>query len=91
MEEPIPTPEKHTLTWFEHLACGWPLIMVVVGGALGGALGGGAYALSAALFRRSGGNARNYIYSGLIGVGAIVAYFVVLFALMVLFPGIFKK
>src|SRR5689334_20192752 len=34
-----------------HLACGWPLVMVAIGGAIGGALGGAAYGINMAIYK----------------------------------------
>lgn len=34
-----------------HLVCGWPLLLVALGGAVGGALGGIAYSINIAIYR----------------------------------------
>jgi hypothetical protein len=34
-----------------HLLCGWPLVMVAIGGAIGGGLGGLAYGLNITLYK----------------------------------------
>ena len=34
-----------------HLLCGWPLVLVLVGGAIGGGLGGAAYAVNVAIYK----------------------------------------
>jgi hypothetical protein len=34
-----------------HLMCGWPLLLVAVGGAIGGLLGGLAYGANLAVYR----------------------------------------
>jgi hypothetical protein len=39
------------LSTLEHVLCGWPLILVFFGGAIGGALGGIAYAINVAIYR----------------------------------------
>lgn len=36
-----------------HFLCGWPLILVGLGGLIGGALGGIAYAINLALYKSS--------------------------------------
>ena len=36
-----------------HIACGWPLIMVGFGGAIGGGLGGAAYAINMNIYKSS--------------------------------------
>ena len=34
-----------------HAACGWPLVMVTFGGAIGGGLGGAAYGVNLMIFK----------------------------------------
>jgi hypothetical protein len=34
-----------------HLACGWPLVLVLVGGMIGGGLGGAAYGVNMGIYR----------------------------------------
>jgi hypothetical protein len=34
-----------------HLICGWPLVMVAFGGAIGGGLGGAAYGVNLYIFK----------------------------------------
>lgn len=34
-----------------HLLCGWPLLLVAIGGAVGGGLGGAAYAVNVAIYK----------------------------------------
>jgi hypothetical protein len=34
-----------------HLMCGWPLLLVGIGGAIGGGLGGAAYAINVAIYK----------------------------------------
>ncbi|MBI1249576.1 hypothetical protein GC197_17265 [bacterium] len=36
-----------------HILCGWPLLLVAIGGAIGGGLGGLAYGVSISLFKTS--------------------------------------
>ncbi|MDE2009140.1 MAG: hypothetical protein KGJ09_03580, partial [Candidatus Omnitrophica bacterium] len=38
------------LKWYEHLAAGWPLVMVFCGGAVGGLCGGAAYTINGKIF-----------------------------------------
>jgi len=33
-----------------HLLCGWPLVLVVLGGLIGGALGGAAYGINMSIY-----------------------------------------
>lgn len=34
-----------------HVLCGWPLILVLIGGLIGGALGAAAYAINTAIYK----------------------------------------
>ncbi len=34
-----------------HVMCGWPLLLVAIGGAIGGGLGGGAYGINIAIYK----------------------------------------
>ena len=36
-----------------HFFCGWPLLLIAIGGAIGGGLGGLAYGVSISLFKTS--------------------------------------
>ena len=79
------------LKWYEHLAAGWPLILVFIGGAVGGACGGMAYALNAKLFNSRISAPLKYVFSFLIGIACTVLYFLVIVMLVAMFPGLFKR
>jgi hypothetical protein len=44
-------PESVKLPAWAHLVCGWPLVMVAFGGAIGGGLGGAAYGVNLWIFK----------------------------------------
>jgi hypothetical protein len=44
-------PESVKMPSWAHLACGWPLVMVAFGGAIGGGLGGAAYGVNLWIFK----------------------------------------
>lgn len=76
------------LKWYEHLACGWPLILVFLGGAVGGGCGGAAYAISGRIFLNDKLSAgKKYGLSVLVGLGAIVLYVIIVAILVTVFPG----
>ena len=50
-QESTPVATSSKLPLQAHLACGWPLVLVFVGGAIGGGLGGMAYAINMAVYR----------------------------------------
>ena len=76
------------LKWHEHLVAGWPLLLLFVGGAIGGACGGAAYALNGKIFNSEIASHLKYVYSVLIGFGAVVLYVVVVAILVSIFPGL---
>jgi hypothetical protein len=87
-EKPEPTAK---LPWTCQLAAGWPILLVILGGALGGGCGGAAYAISISLFKKHGVNATTYLLSVLIGIAAIAIYLVIIVALAIAFPNLFKR
>lgn len=82
---------KAKLPWPAQLAAGWPLFLVAIGGLIGGACGGLAYGVSISIFKKKGVNTKTYLYSILIGIGGIILYIAVIFALAIAFPGLFRK
>lgn len=79
------------LKWYEHLAAGWPIILIFVGGAIGGGLGAAAYILNVRIFNKSISSAKKYIFSILIGIASVLACFIVIVTIAIIFPGFFKK
>jgi hypothetical protein len=70
-----PTQEKVPL--LAHILCGWPLVLVFIGGAIGGALGGVAYALNVAIYKTNLPTLVKVILNVVIGLGAIGLWYVV--------------
>ncbi|WP_312842948.1 hypothetical protein [Stutzerimonas nitrititolerans] len=64
------------LTAKAHILCGWPLILVAIGGAIGGGLGAAAYALNVAIYRSSMSRKAKITQNILSGLGAFVAWLV---------------
>ena len=91
MDDNNHTEEKEKLKWHEHLACGWPLALVGIGGALGGLCGGAAYAINAQIFGKNISKTKKYIYSFLVGAGAFATYFLVIVVLAIIFPDLFSE
>jgi hypothetical protein len=88
MENPRKDFFLKNLKWYEHLAAGWPLILMFLGGAVGGGCGGLAYALNGKIFNSKLSTHLKYIFSFLIGIGAILLYILVVIILFQLFPGL---
>lgn len=59
-----------------HLICGWPLVLVALGGAIGGGLGGAAYAVNLAVYKSEMPTLAKVLLNILIGGTAIVGWIV---------------
>ena len=49
---PPKLPEQKIPPW-AHVVCGWPLILVAIGGFIGGGLGGAAYGINIQIYKSS--------------------------------------
>lgn len=81
----------NNLKWYEHIAAGWSLILLIIGGVVGGAIGGLAYFLNVKIFNLKISKIKKYIYAILVGIAAIAAYLSLAVYLVLTFPGLFKK
>ena len=79
------------LKWYEILAACWPIVLVILGGAIGGACGGLACSLNIKLFNTKLSKPLKYIYSFLIGIGGILLYLFAIVLLATIFPNLFKR
>ena len=86
MNEETTKVKPQDLPSYAHAIAGWPLIMIVFGGALGGLCGGGAYGISMAMLKKRGVTPLSCLLSFLIGIAGIGLYFVVVVALALAFP-----
>ena len=59
-----------------HILCGWPLLLVAVGGMIGGALGGVAYGINIACYKSSMPVIFKIILNIIVGSAAIVVWIV---------------
>lgn len=80
---------ERTLSPIQHIICGWPLILVVIGGLIGGACGGAAYGINATVLKSNLSPVLKYLLVALVGIGAIAAYFLVVLGLAILWPNLF--
>ena len=62
--EPVAVPKS------AHLLCGWPLVMLFFGGAIGGGLGGAAYGINLTIYKSRIPVAAKVILNVLTGVCA---------------------
>ncbi|MFH1309266.1 MAG: hypothetical protein ABIH85_01150 [Candidatus Omnitrophota bacterium] len=79
------------LKWYEHIAIGWPLILIFVGGVLGAAFGGGAYFLNFKLFKSQLSKPLKYVYSFLVGIACVILYVTVIVILVHTFSGVTRR
>ncbi|MFC2951473.1 hypothetical protein ACFOOP_06005 [Marinicaulis aureus] len=84
-----PLSQMAGLTLPQKIACLWPLILIFVGGFIGGACGGGACAINIQIMRGSLPGPAKYALAVLTGIGAFVAYLLIVLVLALMFPGIF--
>lgn len=77
--EPTPpqTENKEKLPTSAYLMCGWPLVLIFVGGALGGGLGGAAFGINMALYKSKLPVAVKVILNILTGLAAIILWLVI--------------
>jgi len=54
-----------------HVMCGWPLLLVAIGGAIGGGLGGAAYGINVAIYKSKLPVAAKILLNLLTGAAAI--------------------
>ncbi|EPF93350.1 hypothetical protein GCM10025882_23060 [Acinetobacter gyllenbergii] len=68
---------KKKLKFKVYVMCGWPLILVLIGGAVGGGLGGIAYLLNLKLYNSNLSNIVKIILNILVGSTAIFLWSVI--------------
>lgn len=64
------------LKWYQWLWSGLPFVLVIIGGALGGLFGGIALAVNGRVFRTKLNSLARYSLTGLISLGAVIAYLI---------------
>ena len=68
---------KAKLTPIAHVMCGWPLLLVAIGGALGGGLGFAAYVINRAIYRSKLPVPAKVVLNILVGLSAIGIWMVI--------------
>lgn len=77
----VKLPKSDQLRWFEYAWIGLPLLLIMVGGAIGGASGFAAGHINGKIFRSSRAPWLRYALTGLVSLGSVVGW-VVLGALL---------
>lgn len=66
---------------YVHVICGWPLVLMLFGGAIGGGLGGAAYGLSVTIYSKTRSLIWTSLTSIMLGVLAFVLWYLIASAL----------
>lgn len=69
--ENVETLEKAPLLKKAHLLAGWPLLLILVGGAIGGAFAGLAYVINIKIYKSSLSKMQKILANLLCGMSAI--------------------
>ena len=65
------------LAWYEWVWAGFPLLLILVGGAIGGGLGAGAMTLNAHIFRSGLNGIVKYALSALVSLACITVWLLI--------------
>jgi hypothetical protein len=65
------------LEWYQYLWMSIPMLLLVLGGAIGALCGGLAAGISSRIFRSDRSQGMKYALTGLVSLGAFIGYFVV--------------
>ena len=71
-DKPQPRPK---LPISAHFMCGWPLLLVFIGGAIGGGLGGAAYAVNIGIYKANLPAPVKVVLNLLVGFAAVGIWF----------------
>jgi hypothetical protein len=74
-----------SLTWYEYVWMGLPILLVFVGGGIGALFGLTAVYSSARIFRSERTTTAKYFLSGLTSLGAVAAWLFVAIAIQLMF------
>jgi len=64
-----------SLPCIAHVLCGWPLLLIAIGGALGGGLGGAAYGINLSIYKSNLSVPAKVISILAVGLGAAGLWF----------------
>ena len=64
-----------------HILCGWPLVLVFIGGAIGGGLGGAAYGINVLIYRSKLPLFIKIIFNIAIGLAAVIIWYTIAMAI----------
>ena len=64
-----------------HVMCGWPFLLVFIGGAIGGGLGGAAYAINVGIYKSNLPAPVKVVLNLVVGIAAIAIWFGIVVAI----------
>lgn len=76
---------NQSLSTSAYLMCGWPFILVFVGGAIGGGLGALAYYINLKIYKSNLSNAYKVILNILTGISAMIVWYMIAVSIRVYF------
>lgn len=68
-----------------YLMCGWPFVLVLVGGAIGGGLGALAYYINLKIYKSNLSNTYKIILNILTGISAMILWYLIAVSIRVYF------
>jgi hypothetical protein len=81
-DNPAPTSsQKAKLPPLAYVLCGWPLLLVAIGGAIGGCLGGAAFGVNVVIYRSKLPTPLKVVLNVAAGLVAIGIWFVIVVAI----------
>ena len=75
------TATKEKIPVIGHILCGWPLLLVTIGGAIGGGLGGAAYAINVGIYKTNLPIPAKVVLNIIVGSAAIVIWYSIAMAI----------
>ncbi len=75
------TATKEKMPVIGHILCGWPLLLVAIGGAIGGGLGGAAYAINVGIYKSNLPIPVKVVLNIIAGLAAIVIWYSIAMAI----------
>ncbi|MBX3416410.1 MAG: hypothetical protein KF851_02310 [Pirellulaceae bacterium] len=76
---------KTNLPPIAHVICGWPLLLVLIGGAIGGILGAAAYVVNLAIYKTELPAPVKVVLNVVVGFAAIGIWVVIALAIRAAF------
>ena len=66
-----------------HVLCGWPLVLVVLGGLIGGVLGGASYSINVVIYKSKLHIAAKILLNLMVGIAAFILWMLLAVAVQI--------